>query len=71
MDSLHVLANLAALSSLHRTAYSALPDAPVQPFVARRHHLRSMHRALSMLVARRRAPVTHAPQAALPVRPCA
>jgi hypothetical protein len=36
MESLFVLADLSVKSALHRTAYSALPDAPVQPLVARR-----------------------------------
>jgi hypothetical protein len=72
MDSLHVLANLSAMSTLQRTAYSALPDAPVQPVVTRRRPWRTVHRAMRTLAARRRpAAVTCAPVASLPLRPCA
>ena len=42
-----VLADLYAQSALHRTAYSALPDAPVQPYVEPRRNLRRVFTALS------------------------
>lgn len=54
MDSLHVLANLYAQSSLHRTAYSAMPDAPVQPVVPRRRPLHTIRTAAQALAHRRR-----------------
>ena len=41
-----VLADLYAQGALHRTAYSALPDAPVQPYVEPRRRVR---RALTAL----------------------
>jgi len=34
------LAHMYAQGALHRTAYSALPDAPVQPYVEPRRRLR-------------------------------
>ena len=48
------LAHLYAQGALHRTAFSALPDAPVQPYVEPRRRLR---RALAALAgAPRRVP---------------
>ena len=41
------LADLYAQGALHRTAYSALPDAPVQPYVEPRRRLRRVLAALS------------------------
>ena len=48
MEPIHAVANLYAKTSLHKVAYSALPDAPVQPYVEPRRRLRrlvlSIHR---------------------------
>jgi hypothetical protein len=41
------LADLYAQGALHRTAYSALPDAPVQPYVEPRRRLRRVLTALA------------------------
>ncbi len=42
-----VLADLYAQSALHRTPYSALPDAPVLPYVEPRRRVRRVLAALS------------------------
>jgi hypothetical protein len=42
-----VLADMYAQRALHRTAYSALPDAPVQPYVERRRTLRRIGTAIA------------------------
>jgi hypothetical protein len=42
-----VLADLYAKGALHRTPYSALPDAPVLPYVEPRRRLRRVLTALS------------------------
>jgi hypothetical protein len=46
LPPLGVLADLYAQDALQRTAYSALPDAPVQPYVEPR---RRLHRVLAAL----------------------
>jgi hypothetical protein len=42
-----VLGHLYAQGALHRTVYSALPDAPVQPYVEPRRRIRRALTALS------------------------
>jgi hypothetical protein len=48
MDAFFILANQHAKSALHDVAYSALPNAPVLPYVEPRHRIRraaaSIHR---------------------------
>ena len=47
LPPLGVLADLHAQGALHRTAYSALPNAPVQPYVERRRWLRRVLTAVA------------------------
>ena len=47
-----VLADMYAQRALHGTAYSALPDSPVQPYVERRRNLRRVVMAISSTVGR-------------------
>ncbi|MEP7112904.1 MAG: hypothetical protein ABI862_06535 [Ilumatobacteraceae bacterium] len=42
MEPFHAIADLYSKRSLHGVAYSALPDAPVQPYVEPRRRLRRM-----------------------------
>lgn len=42
MERYFGLADLYSKNSLHDVAYSALPDAPVQPYVEPRRHLRNV-----------------------------
>jgi hypothetical protein len=48
MEPFHAIADLYSKTSLHGVAYSALPDAPVQPYVEPRRRIRrvltSIHR---------------------------
>lgn len=60
MDSFFVIADTAARSRLADIAFSALPDAPVQPVEVRRHRVRRLIVALRSLPRR--------PQVAMPAR---
>jgi hypothetical protein len=42
MEPFHAVADLYSKTSLHQVANSALPDAPVQPYVEPRRRLRKM-----------------------------
>jgi hypothetical protein len=42
MEPFHAVADLYSKTSLHKVAYSALPDAPVQSYVEPRRRLRKM-----------------------------
>lgn len=42
MESFTVLADKYAQNSLHKVAFSALPDAPVQPYIQPRHRVRHL-----------------------------
>ena len=42
MESFTVLADKYAQHSLHKVAFSALPDAPVQPYIEPRHRVRHL-----------------------------
>ena len=42
MESFTTLGNVYAQSTLHKVAYSALPDAPVQPYIEPRRRLRRL-----------------------------
>ena len=63
MESFTTLGNMYAQSTLHKVAYSALPDAPVQPYIEPRRRLRRLIGAIRHPVAR----WTHRP--AIAVRP--
>jgi hypothetical protein len=52
MEPIHAVADLYSKTSLHKVAYSALPDAPVQPYVEPRRRIRKMF-ALTHRPARR------------------
>ncbi len=54
MEPFFALADKFTQSSLHKVAYSALPDAPVQPYVEPRRRVR---RPRAMLRRRARRPV--------------
>jgi hypothetical protein len=47
MHEFMVLGELAASNWAARVAHSALPDAPVQPYVPRRHRLRRLARRVN------------------------
>jgi hypothetical protein len=61
MESFTTLGNMYAQSTLHKVAYSALPDAPVQPYIEPRRRLRRLTGAIRHPVARR----AHRPAVAL------
>jgi hypothetical protein len=42
MEPIHVIANMYSMRALHGVAHSALPDAPVQPYVAPRRRIRQV-----------------------------
>jgi hypothetical protein len=42
MESFTILADKYAQNSLHKVAFSALPDAPVQPYIEPRHRIRHL-----------------------------
>ena len=42
MEPFHAVADLYSKTSLHKVAYSAMPDAPVQPYVEPRRRFRKM-----------------------------
>ena len=42
MEPFHAVADLYSKTSLHKVAYSALPDAPVQPYVEPRRRFRKL-----------------------------
>ena len=46
MESFATLGNMYAKSTLHKVAYSALPDAPVQPYIEPRRRLRRLTGAI-------------------------
>jgi hypothetical protein len=46
MEPIHAVADLYSKTSLHKVAYSALPDAPVLPYVAPRRRIRRMFAAI-------------------------
>lgn len=58
MDGFFILADGYAKSALHDTAFSAMPDAPVLPYVEPKHRLTNMVAAARKLAHRPRfAPV--------------
>lgn len=64
MEPIHAVAALYSKTSLHKVAYSALPDAPVLPYVAPRRRIRrlvaAIHRPVSPADGRREAdPLQH------------
>ncbi len=40
MEPIHAVAEMYSKRNVHGVAFSALPDAPVQPYIAPRHRLR-------------------------------
>jgi hypothetical protein len=52
MESFTTLGNMYAQSTLHKVAYSALPDAPVQPYIEPRRRMRRLIGAIRHPVAR-------------------
>jgi len=52
MESFTTLGNMYAQSTLHKVAYSALPDAPVQPYIEPRRRMRRLMGAIRHPVAR-------------------
>jgi len=53
MESFATLGNMYAKSTLHKVAYSALPDAPVQPYIEPRRRLRRLTGAIRHPIGRR------------------
>jgi len=53
MESFATIGNMYAQSTLNKVAYSALPDAPVQPYIEPRHRLRRLTGAIRHPIGRR------------------
>ncbi|MCU1358901.1 MAG: hypothetical protein JWN99_190 [Ilumatobacteraceae bacterium] len=61
MDAFFILADQHAKTTLHDVGHSALPNAPVLPYVEPRHRMRR-------LVAAARSAASHGPHLAVPHR---
>lgn len=48
MEPIHAVADLYSKTSRHKVAYSALPDAPVLPYMAPRRRIRRMVAAINL-----------------------
>jgi len=70
MESFTHLGNMYAQSTLHKVAYSALPDAPVQPYIEPRRRLRRLMGAIRHPIGQRTQRPAIALRTAPSVEPC-
>jgi hypothetical protein len=70
MESFTHLGNMYAQSTLHKVAYSALPDAPVQPYIEPRRRLRRLMGSIRHPIGGRAHTPAMALRTAPTVEPC-